>query len=774
MNILRSYKRTKLFLWINIVGLAIGLATSIMLVLFVINELSYNKHYAAADRIISLNSSYENGEQRECLPIAMRKAMTDIPPKVPGIEYTTQIYNVVSTDLKYDTQDFQNIPALMTEASFCDVFDIKFILGNKDVLNAPGSVIISERYANIIFGSPEKAINKTVKIDDNDLIVGGVVETQPLNTQIQFDLLISMNNDIKSWPSIEFFTFYKIKEGASIDDTRTAIEKEYTSIISEFLRGYGGKAYGTTEKLTDLYLNSQAASTLGTRSSIGFVWLLVCIAILILSLAIINFVNLFIAQGETRMLEIGVRKANGATNREISQQFFIEISTVVSIAFLLGFIILIIGIPHFSKLINRHIDLVQLYNPIFIGCAMLIFVTTIFLSAIYPTIYLGRFNTLDILAKRISFSKRKLTSVSITFQAVVSIVIISFILVVNSQTNHLKKQPLGYNPENVLVIGLTHNLAESFGAVKQELEKQDGILKVSNADHTFGGGPSGQGISLVGESSSQSIDEYRINAGLCDLLELQLVEGTFYKEDDETNNNNSIILNEAAIRMLGLQYPVVGQTVDYKGNKEIRGVVKNFYYGKLEDQIEPIVLSYVEMGRNVYIKYAGNISHSDIEKRVYDVLKKFDSAYAINPNWLEDVYTSKFNNLEVQSRILTLASSLAIFISMIGLLAIHMLSTIRRRKEVGVRRVNGASHTSIFIMLSNSILKWILIAGVIAIPIVYYLSSTWLNNYINRSSLNGWIFLIPILLQCIIAIIVTSGVTLKALSQNPVESLKND
>lgn len=773
MNILRSYKRSRLFLFVNITGLAIGLATSIMLLLFVVNELSIDKSIPDNDRIISLNTVMETNGEANTIPIATRRALTDIPQRVPGIEAATQIYFVGESDIKYENENFQNIPSHMTESGFCDVFGIEFIDGNKEALDIPNSIVITEKYANIIFGGINKAMNKVIKMDVTEYTVRGVIKGWAQNTHFSFDLLISMNNDIKSWPSIEFFTFYKIKKGASVDEMQTAIEKEYTNLVSEFLKGFDGKAYGATEKLTDIYLHSKASKTLGKKSSITFVWLLSAIAVFILLLAITNFINLFIAQGETRMLEIGVRKSTGASIKDISKLFLSEIFVVVLISFGIGLVLLLLFTPYFSELIDRDIDLVQLYNPVFIISVILVFVLTVFLSASYPTLYLSRFNTLDILANRIQFSKRRLTSVIIIFQSIISVLIISFILVVNKQTNYLKDLPLGYNPKNVMVLYINNNLHKEYGTLKQELEKQTGIMSVAMSDHTFGGGSSGQGISLLGQSTSQSISEYRITDGICEMLELQLVEGEFYKENEEGNNKKSIILNEAAIKMLGLHYPVVGTTVEYKGQKEIRGVVKNFYYNKLEDPITPIILTYKQHANSVYVKYADNLNRLQVQAIIQNITKNIDSAYLINPAWLEDTYKDKFKNLEVQSRILALASFLSVFISMLGLLAIHAFNTIRRKKELSIRRVNGASKQNIFNLLSFDILKWVLIAGIIATPIAFYLSTNWLENYANRTSINWIVFILPILLQCIIAIAVTSGISIKVLNENPVESLKN-
>ncbi len=254
MNILRAYKRTRFFLWINIAGLAIGLTSAIMLILFVTNELSYDKHIKDCDRIISLNTVMVKNGSPEEIPIATRKALTEIPLKVPGIESATQIYNIKEIDFKHENDDYISVPALMTESSFCDVFSLQFIEGSKDVLNVPMSVIISEKYANLIFGSAANAMRNTITAGDETYTIGGVVKDLPLNTHFHFEVLVAMDNDTKSYPSIEFFTFYKIKEGVPLDAARASIEKEYTILISDFLKGFVESSYGKTEKLTDIYL----------------------------------------------------------------------------------------------------------------------------------------------------------------------------------------------------------------------------------------------------------------------------------------------------------------------------------------------------------------------------------------------------------------------------------------------------------------------------------------------------------------------------------------
>lgn len=780
MNILRSYKRTRFFLWVNITGLAIGLAVSIMLILFVVNELSYDKHFANKERIVRLITVWEGNEQTTHYAINMRKAYTELPSKIPGVEAAVQLYQRGTLEVIQEKERFQNVRTLCVDPEFFKVFQMKFVEGDaQTALSNPTSIVLTRPQADIIFGDSHSAINQILKISDRDYAVSAVVENLPSNTHFSFDALLPMKS-IDDWmggmPGLEFLTYYLVSADASLSDVRSAIEKEYAVITTAFGESLSAKIYGKTDKLTDIYLHSDGFSgNIGRMGDMRFVWLLSGLALFILLLAVSNFINLFIAQGETRMREIGIRKTNGAAISDIVRQFFSEVSGIVLIAFIIGVVLTIILAPYFSELIHREIDMAQLWNPTFILSAAGLFIVTVVSSAFYPALYLSRFSPLDILAKRIRFSKRRLMVGVVVFQSIITIVLVSFILIVNSQTNYLKNIPLGYNPENVVTIWMNNTIRNSFDAIRQELLSVPEIKQVSGAQHNFGMGGSGQRISLLdNKEEKHSINEYRIMPGIGELMELQLVEGDFFKED-APDSIYQVVLNEAAVKMLGISPPVVGKSVMYTGGiTEIVGVAKDFCYAYPADKIAPIALSKTNRGGRIYIRFREGTDRRQALEKTSEVFHQFDPDFIINATWSEDIYNQKFETFATTSKVITLASLLSIFIAMLGLVAIHLYTTVRRTKEIGIRRINGASHESIFSLLTGDIVKWIVIAGIVALPIIYYMATSMLNEYSNHTSLNWTIFVIPILVQCIIAILATSGVTLWALHQNPVNALKKE
>jgi len=778
MKILRFFKRTRFFLRINIVGLAIGLAVSIMLILFVVNELSYDRHFKNHERIIRLNTVAEENSTKRIYGICLRKAYTELPDKVTGIEASVQIYkNVDRADIIHKTEQYQNLDLLFADPSFFKVFQMKFVEGTPEsAFTDINSIILTHRKAEVIFGSAKKALGSTISIKDKEYIVSAVVEEMPSNTHFTFDILAHMQSldKLNILTGLEFFTYYLIRKEMPLNEVRESIVREYGELIKPWGSAFNAKAYGLTEKLTDIYLHTEASDSLGKRNSMSFVWLLSALALFILLLAISNFINLFVAQGEVRMNEIGIRKTSGAKIGDFVRQFFSEVSLIILISFVIGLIIAVFMAPFFSKLIGKDIDLTQLYNPWFVLNIIVLFVITVVLSASYPSFYLSRFNPLDILAKRIRFSKRRLTVIIVVFQSVITIVLVSYIWIINRQANYLENVPLGYNPENVMSFKINKNIKDSYNAVKQELLSLPEVKMVGGGNHLIGGRVSGQLISLLdNRDNTFNINEYRVLPGLAEVMEFELIEGESFK-DNTADSLWQIMLNEAAVKMLDLTAPVAGKIVDYKGPAEIVGVVKDFYYDQPANKIQPLVLSKPWGDYRFYIKFKDHITRIEGQEAVSVVLKNFDSGFIINPEWAEDLHMRKFEGMKQQAKIVLIASFLSMFIAMLGLVAVHLYATKRRTKEIGIRMINGASFASIFRLLTYSIIKWVIVAGVIAIPIAYYLCSEWMNNFVNRTSLGWALFVIPVIIQCIMALIITSGVSIKALHQNPVETLKSE
>ncbi|MDR2894663.1 MAG: FtsX-like permease family protein, partial [Alistipes sp.] len=536
-----------------------------------------------------------------------------------------------------------------------------------------------------------------------------------------------------------------------------------------------GRIYGETERLTDIYLNSAADWTMGKRNTMSFIWMLSALALAILLFAITNFINLFTAQGETRLKEIGVRKTFGAQPGNLVRQLFGEVGALVTVAFALGLGMATQLTPAFSSLIGKGIDMNQFFNPVFMASVLVLLVVTIVLSASYTSFYLSRLNPLDILGKRLRFSKSRLRFAIVGFQSAVTIVLISLVLIVNAQGRYLKDIPLGYNPRNVMSIRANGAIASSSEAVMQELLALPFVEEAAMADHIVGAGGSGQTISLLNNpEGATSINEYRFAPGLAELMRLELVEGGFFREDSP-EESWEVVLNEAAVEMLGLERPVTGQQVNYKGSPaNIVGVVKDFVYENPSSRIQPLVIARPFSMNYIYLRLREGTDAAQVQDAIQTTLRGFDAGFVLSPIFSEEIYESSFSTINSQGRIISVGSMLSVVLAMLGLLAIHLYSAVRRTKEIGIRRINGATRGEIFMLLSRGMLGWILIAGVVAVPVAWWLAREMFASVTNHVPLGWAMFAIPVVIQMVVALAVTSGVSIRVSSINPVNTLKSE
>ena len=774
----KSWKRNKFFLIVNVTGLAIGLAVSILLLLYVMNEWSYDRHFQKKERIVQLNSVWTLEGRKEVNPICTRTAYTELPQNIPGIEKAVQIYRGWGVEVVRKPEHFQNLQLLYADPEFFDLFEMPFVYGTAaNALITPYSAVLTRPKAEAIFGKVNP-VGQTFTVDGEEFTVSAVVEKLPANTHFNFDLLVSMKSisKIEYLGGLEFFTYYLIKPNVPIDGVCQSIRKEYTSIMAKRFSDFGSSFDAITEPLTRIHLFSKANSGLSDQGSLQTVLLLVGLSLLILLLAITNFVNLFIVQGNSRSTEIGIRKTNGAGTREISRHFFGEATTVVVISFVIGIATAIILLPSFSSLIHIKLEASLFYNPLFVVGTILLIIFTIVLSASYPAIYLSRFKTIEILKKSISTrSKKSFTTSIVIFQSIITIILISVLLIVNRQSNYLKSIPAGFNPQNVMVASQVNNkISKHYDALKQNLQKIPGVEMVSSSQHLVGGGTSGQGIYRFGGNAKtfKSINEYRVLPGLCELMEFKLKDGNFFKENDP-GNKKYVVLNEEAVKMLDLQNPIGEKVVMFDDPMEVIGVVKNFYYSSPAQKIEPIALTcYRNYPQLIYIRFNNTINKAKAAQLVLPVFREFDPEFLLSTSWSDDVYNAKFNGEKTLSRIIFTSTLLSLLVAILGLFAIHSFTISRRIKEIGIRKVAGSSTWSVVVLLSGNVFLRVGISALVALPVAWLIGQHWLEGYSNRIHIGLLLLLIPLAIHTLIAILATFTISYKAATRNPVEALR--
>ena len=777
--LLRSAGKNKATIGINILGLSVGLAATILLVVYILHEWSYDRHFSEAGNIYRLHSIWIDEGKNSVEPINLRQAFTEIPQSVPGIETAVQIYRGGSAELKHNDSRFAGNMLLYVDSTFFRVFNFKFLEGlPEQALDNPRSVVLTKTLAQKIFGS-NTALGQVLVMNNQSYQVAAVTEDVPVNTHFSFDLIIPMRGlqSMHQLGGLEFFTYYLFNPQADPGITSLAVADGNTQLLKNRFSSFNYNFSSEVESLRRLHLFSNASFDLGPQGSINTVILVGIIALLIMLLAITNFVNLFIVSGEQRSKEIGVRKVNGAGKLHIIRQFFEETSFVVVISFIIGLAIALLLLPEFGNIMQRHFSFRLLQAPMFIFSLTAVFLITVVLAGSYPSFYLSRFNPSSILKPQGGRKGRKKMVINLMggLQLIITLFLLTYLFGINNQVNYLKNVSPGFKPEGLInIYNLNDGLKQSYPSIRNQLLNLPEVSGVAAASHTIGGGTSGQGIRLV-ESLPEnvlSINEYRIQPGLCKLLELELKEGRFFDPERESDRKG-VILNEAAAKMLGLNAAVGRQVVMFSEPMEVIGVVKDFRYESAANIIQPLALTaYSSNMSTILVRLEPHTDQAEALKKVESVMKSFDNGYVLSSRNTLDMYKRYYAGEERLVLLIRLGAALAVLIVMMGIFMLVSQNIARRTKEIGIRKVMGGTVTEMLRLIYTGSLVWITVSSLVAVPLSYFMLHRWLQDYAVKAPLEWWLFAQGILLVLVLHTMITFGQTWRAATRNPVESLR--
>ena len=778
-NLLRSLSRNKMVLATNVAGLSMGLAATILLVIFILHEWSYDRYFINADRIYRLNTIWINQGSQSVEPINLRKAFTEIPVEVPGIENTVQIYRGGDIELSSNDLRFANNRLLYVDSTFFRIFDFKPVQGNlRHALDDPASVVLTKGLATKIFGSTP-AIGQTLTMNGKNYTVSAVMENVPLNTHFQFDLLMPMEAvaGLEHLGGLEFFTYYLLDHHVDQALTCSKICDANTNILKDNFKSFHFDFASEIQPLKRLHLYSRASYDLNRQGSIRAVILVGVIAFMVMFLALTNFVNLFIVEGELRSREIGVRKVNGAGRGSLVRQFFGETSMIVAVSFIIGLAVAVMLLPEFGHLMQREFSLSLLLSPMFLIVLPGVFLLTIFLSGSYPSFYLSGLKPASVLKPQTGIKNRKkyIMNLAGVLQLIITLFLLTVLFGINRQTRYLKNLSPGFNPDGLVnIYNLNDRMKSQYPAIRDKLLGIPEVIGVAASSHTIGGGTSGQGIRLVEspEDDLMSINEYRIQPGLCKLLQLKLVEGRFFDPERPTDRMG-VILNEAALKELGLASAMGRKVVMFNKPMDVIGVVKNFRYESAAKVIKPLVLTdYSSDIWTIMVRMAPGVNTANVMKKTEQVLKSFDNGYIMNTSMTRDIYQHYYADEDKLSRLTTMGAILAVVIVMMGIFLLVSQSIARRTKEIGVRKALGGNTTRMIALIYSNSLKWTGIAAIVTIPLSYIYLHKWLQGYAVKAGMSWWLFFAGLVIVLLLETLITFVNTWRAASRNPVEALR--
>ena len=788
----RNLRRNKIYSFINIAGLSIGLACAMLILLYVKDEVSFDKFHKNVNNIYRIVSKAKhNGTEYKDGNTGFLQGPR-FAQNVPGIQSFVRIQSGAE-DIKKGS-DIQSQDLLYVDSNFFSVFTFPLINGNaKTCLKEPHSIILSEDAARKQFGKAD-AVGKIVMVKEDSAFVPykvtAVAKRCPQNSSIQFSVLLpfkesdadAQNND--NWYSFFLNTFVVLNPNASLPRVENQMQKFYvkdaTETFKAMIKKYGGGpdvSMGTyfLQSFTTMHLNTELPPNgLANASNPMYSYILSGIALFVLLIACINFVNLTVARSVKRAKEIGIRKVIGSDRRQLIFQFLGESFLLCFIAFAFAVLIVQLILPVFNDLSNKALALSYLFDAKLITGYVFLFFITGMLAGFYPALVLSGYKPVDTLYSRFNLAGKSYLQKSLV---VLQFALASFLIIatftIYAQFNFLTKTNLGYDDSNIVVVNKEQVKHSEAAIFKSELLKNSNIVDVAAKN----GGQWMTGAKVANDSSI-SFNYETVDESYIPELKIPLVEGRNFSKAYPSDSTNAVLVNESFVKQAGWKNPI-GQTVNFfYNNNEIYhviGVVKDYHYLALNQKIGPQL--FTMKNNNLYGTFNIKIRPGSETESLKYIQKTFKQFFPLSPYSYVFKDQQKLTAYQAEAKwkqIIFFGAILTIFISCIGLFGLSVLSAEKRTKEIGIRKVLGASVQHVVTILSADFLKLVMIALVIAIPLAMITANKWLQNYPYRIALNWWMFAIASLLVAMVALTTVSFQAIKAAMANPAKSLRTE
>lgn len=780
----RSFIKYKSSFIINLIGLTSGLACAILIFLWVADEVSVDKFHKKDQQLYQVFLNHEENGQIRTGPDTqglLAEAMeAEVPEVIMAVEDTQPEWfannfaisngkEVIKAQGKFSGSDYFNL------------FSYKFRYGNpKEALKDKRSIVISESLALKLFGTTN-AIGKTAEwhllhLKDQALITG-VFEDLPTNSSQQFEFILPFSiykeivGDGMHWGNFNAFTYFELADGTNID--------QFNEKMKNFIKQKAERSNVTlfAGKFSNNYLYGSHENGVQSGGRITYVSLFSIIAIFVLVIACINFMNLTTARASRRLKEIGIKKTLGARRAGLIIQYMGEAILITVFALTLAFMLVFMVLPEFNELAGKHLSLQ--FTPNLIIAAVSITIFTGLLAGSYPALYLSGFEPGNILKGKLNTSFGELWTRKglVVFQFALSIIMIVCVLVVHRQMQFIQTKSLGYDREHIIKIPVEGKAVKNMESFFAELKNVSGVVNATGSTHAIvEGGSYTTGVSWEGKDPDVAVrfEQARVHYDFFETLGIEVLRGRSFSPDfgDE---NSKIMFNEAAIEVMGIKDPIGKSVVMWGNEKEIIGIVKDFHYATLHNKVEPMLFHFNdnEFLQTAFVK----IESENIRKSISNIqsfYKNFNPGYTLEYEFLDQNYQAQYIAEERVAVLSRYFAGIAIIISCLGLFGLATFTAERRQKEIGVRKILGAGNYRIITLLTNDFTRMVIIAICMALPISYILTQNWLNSFAYRINLEWWLFAIAGIAALIIAWLTISIQIVKAANINPVECLRDE
>jgi ABC-type antimicrobial peptide transport system permease subunit len=771
----RNLIKNKVSSFINIIGLAVGLATSIIIMLVVVNEFSYDKFNTNLKDIYLLMKNQKRADGISTGDATAGPMAATLRNEMPETKYASRIAYFDDAIIKADNKVIYE-SGIYAEPDIFNIMTFPAIEGNPvSVLQNPNSVVITASTAKKLFGN-KNALGEVITLDaENSFTIGAIVRDVPPNSTIKFDMVFPFsfyakeNDWLNKWDDNRIQTWVQLKPSSNLSSLNNRLTKllqtrSNDNTVSLFLY-----------PLADLKLYGSFSNGQPSGGDISIVILLISIGAFVILIACINFMNIATARSERRSREVGVRKVLGASRKIIITQFLSEAMLMTFIALVLGMLLADITLPIFNQFANENISFNFFDYKIWLLLISIGLITG-FIAGSYPAFFLSRFKTIKVL-KGTSLSEKKgagLRKILVTVQFIISIFFIIGTIVIYKQINYVRDRPVGYDQENLIDISANGELPAHFDIFKNELSKIPGVVNVAAGnDNVVQFGGSVTGMDYPGKTPGQEISVIvsSVSYDWTKTLGIKMLEGRDFSDAFATDTN-ACIINEAAVKKMGLKEPVLGDKI---GGNTVIGVYKDFVYNNPSGIIAPMVISLKTNGFPHFFVRVQNDNHwrqtlTQIEK----VTKQINPNFPFDYTFLKANYQQRFKEWNSWGFMATLFGCMAIFIACLGLFGLSSFVAEQRGKEMSIRKVFGASAKDIWKLLSGEFLKPVLIALLIVIPVSVWAASAFLSGITYHTALSWWMFTFAGFITLFIAIVTVSFQAIKAAIANPVKSLRTE
>ncbi|APU67077.1 ABC transporter permease [Christiangramia flava] len=782
---------------VNIIGLALGIASVIMIMLYVSSELSYDRFNEKADRIVRVVFKAQiNGEQMKEAVVMAPVAQT-LKNDLPEVTDATRLAKSYNNRLEYNGTYYGQSSMGYVDPNFFKVFTLPIINGNqKTPLDKPNTVVISEKLASNIFGNADP-VGKTITVTnrDEDYTISAVMKDIPENSHFHFDILASTlgyaNAKKTTWMQSDFFTYLVLKKDADIAEVEAklpAITKKY---MGPQMIDAIGMSYEEFQKdnelglflqpLTDIHLHSDFsdATTLEQGGDIKYVYIFSIVAIFMLVIACINFMNLATASASKRSKEVGIRKVLGSNKKQLIYQFLAEAFISTVLATILAIMIFAIFLPGFNQLAGKSIEFISLLKPIYILSLFGLILLITVLAGGYPAFYLSSFNPLNALKSKFSGSGKNsgIRGGLVVFQFVISAGLILSTLVVKEQMSYIQNKDIGYEKDQLLVVRNTYLLGNNEDGFIQEIKNDPRVENVTHSAFVPAGESDNEvgGIFLNGQFLRRMFF-YNVDENYIPTMGMELLAGRNFSKSYGTEKDN-VIINEKAAEALGFGKDAIGKTFQRDtddGPRDIHviGIIKDFNWKSLHQEIDPLILKMNPYGGMIIRSKTADMS--GIIENLNSDWNSYNPKEALNYSILDDSYNHTYLKERKMGTILTLFAILTIIVACLGLFGLVTFTAEQRFKEIGIRKVLGSSAAQIVALLSKDFIKLVGISFLIAFPLSYYLMNKWLQDFAFRVEIKWYLFLLAAVITLGIAFLTIGIKSFRAASINPIKSLKTE